>query len=387
MKVPLLDLQAQYEQIKEEIQSRVQAVFDSQQFILGPEVERCEAAVASYVGAAYGVGVSSGSDALLISLLTENIGPGDEVITTPYSFFATAGSIVRAGAKPVFVDIKPDTYNLDPQQIEQMITPRTKAIIPVHLFGQLADMERIMDIADRNSLCVIEDAAQAIGSEHAENRAGNIGHYGCFSFFPSKNLSGAGDGGMVTTNDPERAEKLRSLRVHGMTERYHHPYVGANMRFDALQAAVVSVKLKYLDEWTEARQRNADYYNRRFAEEGLAEEPAEGTSGAPDAPGGGRITTPNVKTDRHVFNQYVIRAEQRDALFHHLKENAIGTAIYYPKCLHQQECLQYLEYGSGDFPQSENAAAETLALPVYPELTAEQAEAVVDTVKNFYTAH
>lgn len=368
MNVPLLDLKAQYRTIKAEIDSAVAEVLESQYFILGPKVKECEVAIAEYSGCAHAVGVASGTDALLISLMTEGIGAGDEVITTPYTFFATAGCVARTGAKPVFVDIDPATYNIDPELIESKITPHTKAIIPVHLYGQMADMDPIMKIAERHGLVVIEDAAQAIGAEYKGRRAGSIGHYGCFSFFPSKNLGGAGDGGMVVTNDAERAEKLAVMRVHGSKPKYHHLVVGGNFRLDAIQAAVVLVKLAHLDGWTAGRQVNAARYDKLFAEAGLAGDP---------------VVLPQTLIDRHIFNQYVIRVPRRDGLTAFLAEKAVGHAIYYPVPLHLQECFAYLGCGDGDLPHSEKAAAETLALPIYPELTNEQAKHVVDCIAEF----
>ena len=370
MKVPLLDLKAQYQAIKSEIDAVVAEVFESQYFILGPKVTECERAIAQYCGCPHAVGVSSGTDALLIALMAEGIGTGDEVLTSPYTFFATAGSIARTGAKPVFVDIDPVTFNIDPAQIERRITPQTKAIMPIHLYGQMAEMDPVMDIARKHNLVVIEDAAQAIGSEYRKCRAGSVGHYGCFSFFPSKNLGGAGDGGMVTTRDPARADKLVWLRNHGMNPKYYHKMIGGNFRLDALQAAVVNVKLKHLDAWSEARKGNAERYTRLFAERGLAKS--------------GRVKLPAIQTNRHIFNQYVIRVERRDELMAFFRRREIGCEVYYPVPLHLQECFAYLGHHPGDFPESEKAAQETLALPVYPELTREQAEYVVQAGVDFY---
>lgn len=364
--VPLLDLKAQFATIESEVRAAMDRVLASQHFILGPEVEALEREVAAYSQCQYGIGVSSGTDALLVSLMAIDLQPGDEVITTPYTFFATAGSIARLGAKPVFVDIDPATYNIDPAGIEAVITPRTKAILPVHLFGQMADMDPILAIAERHGLYVIEDAAQAIGAEYKGRRAGSIGHLGCFSFFPSKNLGGFGDGGMVVTNDPGLADKVRLLRGHGARPKYYHKVVGGNFRLDALQAAVLRVKLKYLDEWTAARQRNAERYRRLFAEAGV-------DIGLPHDAGYGR----------HIYNQFVIRSKRRDALMAHLKAQQIGTEIYYPVPLHLQECFAELGYRKGDFPASEQAAEETLAIPVYPELELTQIEAVVASIQNF----
>jgi dTDP-4-amino-4,6-dideoxygalactose transaminase len=370
MKVPLLDLKAQYASIKPEIDVAIAAVIESQYFINGPQVKECEAAIAEYCRCKHAVGVSSGTDALLIVLMAEGIGPGDEVITTPYTFFATAGCIARLGAKPVFVDIDPETYNINPALIEAKVTPRTKAIIPVHLFGQMADMDPIMDIARRHNLVVIEDAAQAIGAEDKGRRAGSIGHYGCLSFFPSKNLGCFGDGGMVVTNDPARAEKLAILRAHGSRPKYYHKVIGGNFRLDTLQAAIVTVKLRHLDGWTAGRRRNAARYDRLLSEAGLI-------------PG---ITPPANRASRHIYNQYAIRTRRRDELQKHLKEQGIGTEVYYPVPMHLQECFAYLGHKAGDFPESERAAKESLALPVYPELTDEQAAYVVRCIRELVAA-
>jgi dTDP-4-amino-4,6-dideoxygalactose transaminase len=359
--VPLLDLKAQYAALRDEIHAAMDRVIESQYFILGPEVEALEREVAAYSHCQHGISVSSGTDALLVALMAIDLQPGDEVITTPYTFFATAGSIMRLGGQPVFVDIDPCTYNIDPAGIEAAITPRTKAIMPVHLFGQMADMDPIMAIAKRHDFFVIEDAAQAIGAEYKGRRAGSIGHLGCFSFFPSKNLGGFGDGGMVTTSDPDLADKVKLLRGHGARPKYHHKVVGGNFRLDALQAAVLRVKLNYLDEWTDARQRNAERYRELLADVGVT---------PPTDAGYGR----------HIYNQFVIRSEQRDALMAHLKARQIGTEIYYPLPMHLQECFTALGYQQGDFPESERAALETLAIPVYPELSNEQQHAVVHAV-------
>lgn len=365
MNVPLLDLKAQYLSIKPKIDAAVAEVFESQHFILGLKVEECENAIAEYSKCSYAVGVSSGSDALLACLMAENIGAGDEVITTPYSFFATAGAIARLGATPVFVDINPQTYNLDVSAILSKVTLKTRAIIPVHLYGQMADMDPVMELAEEHGLIVIEDAAQAIGSEYNGRRAGSIGHYGCFSFFPSKNLGCAGDGGMVVTNDVQRAEKLRCLRSHGSKPKYYHKIIGGNFRLDAIQAAIVSAKLPYLDTWTAARQRNAERYDRLL--------------GGADIP----IALPAVSTNRHIFNQYVIRVTNRDELQAYLKQKGIGTEVYYPVPLHLQECFAYLGHDAGAFPESERAAMETLALPIFPELTEQHARFVAQCVCDF----
>jgi len=382
MNVPLLDLKAQYQSIKPEIDVALQEVIASQHFILGPKVKACEEAVARYVQAAHGVGVSSGTDALLIALMAAGIGPGAEVITTPYTFFATAGSIARVGARPVFADIDPVTFNLAPAGVEARITPRTKAIMPVHLYGQAADMDPILDLARRHKLAVIEDAAQAIGAEYRGRRVGALGDYGCFSFFPSKNLGCFGDGGMVTTNDPARAEKLAVLRNHGAQPKYYHKIIGGNFRLDALQGAVVLAKLGHLDGWTAARQSNAARYDRLFAAAGLAV-PSDSNQQAAISDQKS-IVLPRAVMGRHIFNQYVIRVPRRDALQQFLKAQGIGTEIYYPVPMHRQECFAYLGYAAGDFPESERAAAETLALPIFPELTVAQQEYVVDRIKAFY---
>lgn len=371
MQVPLLDLKAQYRAIKAEVDQAVAEVFESQYFILGPKVQSCEEKLAQYCHCPHAIGVSSGTDALLIALMAEGIGPGDEVITPPHSFFATAGCVARMGARPVLVDVDPATYNLRPDLIEAAITPRTRAIIPVHLFGQMADLDPIMAIAARHNLIVIEDAAQAIGSEYKGRRAGSIGHYGCFSFFPSKNLGCAGDGGLVTTLDAERAEKLRVIRTHGSKPKYYHKVIGGNFRLDALQAAVVEAKLPYLDGWTAKRQANAARYHDLFRKAGLVER--QKVSCPVEAP-----------QRRHIYNQYVIRVERRDALQKHLTQAGIGNEIYYPVPFHLQECFAYLGGQRGDFPASEAAADSTLAIPVYPELTVAQQEYVVATIAAFY---
>lgn len=372
MKVPLLDLQAQHQTIRAEVLAAVERVFDSQQFILGAEVEAFEKAAADYCRVKHAIGCGSGSDALLLALQALGVGPGDEVVTVAFTFFATASAITRLGAKPVFVDIAPDDFNLDITQLERAITPRTKAIVPVHLFGQCAEMQPLLDIARRHDLPVVEDAAQAIGADYltfAENgRAGTMGAISCFSFFPSKNLGGAGEGGLLTTNDDALAAQLRLLRVHGMQPKYYHQVVGINSRLDALQAAVLSVKLQYLDEWHVARQRNAARYNALFAEAGLEE-----------------VVTPAERPRRrHIYNQYTIRAAQRDELLKHLHANGVGCEIYYPVPLHLQECFTYLGYGTGDLPVTEQAAREVLSLPIYPELTAEMQAYVVEQIVKFY---
>ncbi len=366
--IPLLDLKAQYAPIREEIRAAIDRVADAQYFIGGPEVEGLEREIAAYSAAAYGIGVTSGTDALLIALMAVDIQPGDEVITTPYTFFATGGSIHRLGAAPVFVDIDPVSYNIDPAAIEAAITPRTRAIMPVHLYGQMADMDPIMDIAARHNLYVIEDAAQAIGAEYKGRRAGSIGHFGCFSFFPSKNLGGFGDGGMMTAQDEKLAHAARLLRNHGAEPKYYHKVVVGNFRLDALQAAVLRVKLAYLDGWTAGRQRNAARYRALFAARGLAE-----------------ITLPTELPERrHIYNQFVIRTARRAAVMAELKARNIGHEIYYPVPLHLQECFAGLGYRAGSLPESERAANETLALPIYPELTEEMQAAIVDAVAAAY---
>ncbi len=369
--IPLLDLKAQYVTIREEVRAAIERVVESQHFILGPEVEAFEKEIAAYSQSEFAVGVSSGTDALLIALMAIGIKPNDEVISTPYSFFATAGSIVRLGAKPVFVDIDPATYNLDPSSIERAITKRTRAIMPVHLYGQMAEMDSIMQIAESYNLFVIEDAAQAIGAEHRGRRAGSVGHLGCFSFYPSKNLGGFGDAGMVTTNDAELADKLKLLRNHGYRPKYYNKVVGGNFRIDAIQAAVLRVKLKYLDQWTEQRQENAATYRRLFMEAGLTDS--------------GKVTLPHeAGPGRHIYNQFVIRSSRRDDLITHLENCRIGCEIYYPVPLHIQECFAELGYQAGEMPGAESAAHETLALPIYPELTGEMLESVVSAITEFH---
>jgi dTDP-4-amino-4,6-dideoxygalactose transaminase/acetyltransferase-like isoleucine patch superfamily enzyme len=369
--VPLLDLKLQYASVRQAIEPAIKEVVESQYFILGPKVKELEEKVAEYSQAKYGVGVSSGTDALLMALMALEIRSGDEVITTPYSFFATAGVITRLGAKPIFVDIKADTFNIDPDQIAGAITKKTKAIIPVHLFGQLADMDPIMEIADKHKIHVIEDAAQAIGSEYKDGRrAGSIGQLGCFSFFPSKNLGAFGDAGMVVTQDKMLADKLYQLRVHGAELKYYHKFVGGNFRIDTLQAAILVVKISYLDSWTVKRQENARDYISMFKAKEL-----DKILGLP-------VSLDNY---RHIFNQFVIRAPKRDNLLKYLKEHNIGCEIYYPVALHNQACFAYLNYKQGSFPVSEQAAAETLAIPIYPELTMAQKQYVVDKIHEFYS--
>jgi len=370
MTVPLLDLKGQYVSIKEEIAVAIERILTSQHFILGPEVEALEKEIAEYCGCRYAVGVSSGTDALLACLMALGVSAGDEVITTPFSFFATVGSILRLGATPVFVDIRPDTFNFDTALLEEAITPRTKAMIPVHLFGQSADMRPLMSIARNYSIAVIEDAAQAIGAEYSGQKVGSFGTAGCFSFFPSKNLGCFGDGGMVTTNDELLAHRVKILRNQGADPKYYHKVLGGNFRLDALQAAVLRVKLKHLDAWIEQRSANAHFYTRRFQELGLS---------------GGPVVPPPIVNERHVHNQYVIRAKDRDRLREFLATNGVTTEIYYPMSLHLQECVTDGRYRRGDFPVSEEASGCVLALPVFPELTLEQKEHVVSTIAKFYS--
>ena len=365
MNVPLLDLKAQYATLREEMLAALTAVLESQQFINGPQVKELEGLVAKYSGCAAAVGVSSGTDALLCALMTLGIGAGAEVITTPYTFFATAGSIWRTGARPVFVDIEPDTFNIDPAKIAAAVTPRTRAIMPVHLFGQTADMDPILAVAKKHNLFVIEDAAQAIGATYQGRPAGSMGTAGCLSFFPSKNLGGLGDGGMITTQDPDLAERLAMCRNHGSKPKYFHKFVGGNFRLDTLQAAGLIVKLRRLDGWSAQRRANAARYTQLLAGCKAVAPPA--------------IRAGNVS----IFNQYVIRVPRRNELQAFLKQQGVGTEVYYPVSLHEQECFAALGYKKGDFPQSEQAAAETLALPIYPELTDEQISYVAGKIKEF----
>jgi dTDP-4-amino-4,6-dideoxygalactose transaminase len=372
MNVPLLDLKAQYNQVRKEIMTAIEAVCEDQGFILGPRVVELEQAVAEYVGASHATGVASGSDALLLCLMAMGVGEGDDVITVPFTFFATVGAISRLGARPVFVDIHPQSFNIDPSLIEGKVTPQTKAIIPVHLFGQCAPMEMITKIAKRRGFKVIEDACQAIGASRNGTRAGVLGDAACFSFFPSKNLGGFGDGGMITTNDARLHEQVAMLRVHGSKVRYMHEKVGINSRLDSLQAAILRVKLQYLDRWTEGRRRNATRYERLFEDHKLLE----------------RIVLP--KTDAgnyHVFNQYTIRAQKRDELRTYLRQKGVGTEVYYPVPMHLQTCYRDLGYHKGAFPISERAAEEALSLPIYAELTDDQLSYVVQTIAEFYTSH
>ncbi|NNM87736.1 MAG: DegT/DnrJ/EryC1/StrS family aminotransferase [Phycisphaerae bacterium] len=367
MKVPLLDLKSQYAALRGEILPALEAVLESQQLIGGPAVARLEAAVAAYCGCAYGVGVSSGTDALLCALMGLDIGPGAEVITTPYTFFATAGSIMRAGARPVFVDIDLATFNIDPDRISAAVTSRTRAIMPVHLFGQMAEMDPIMAVADRHGLAVIEDAAQSIGARYKGRPSGSIGTVGALSFFPTKNLGGAGDGGMMVTANASLAHRLAILRNHGMEPKYHYQWIGGNFRLDTLQAAYLLVKLQHLDEWSARRRANGDLYRQRLA-------------------GCDEIICPHISpANQTIFNQFVIRSPQRDGLKAHLAAHGIGTEIYYPLSLHEQPCFKSLGYRRGDFPNSELAAAQALALPIYPELSAQQIHYVADTILAFFS--
>ncbi|MHC4328386.1 MAG: DegT/DnrJ/EryC1/StrS family aminotransferase [Planctomycetota bacterium] len=365
MQVPLLDLKAQYATIKDETAQAISKVCESQFFALGPAVAEFEQNVAEYCGSKFAIGVSSGTDALLVSLIALDVKPGDEVITTPFSFFATAGSVVRIGAKPVFVDVDPESFNIDPTGIEEKITDKTRAIIPVHLFGQIAQMKAITEIARRHDLVVIEDAAQAIGASRDGIKAGNFGDCGCFSFYPTKNLGGFGDGGLVTTNSNDLAGRLKILRDHGQDPRYFYKVIGGNFRLDAIQGAVLNVKLKYLDDWNEKRRRNAALYDSLFA----------------DSP----IKIPKIEAGNvSIYHQYTIAVPDRDKLQKFLAENQIGSAIFYPKPLHIQDCFAELGYKKGDLPVSEKLCEQVLSLPVYPELSPEQIEYVAGTVLKFY---
>lgn len=408
--VPLLDLNAQYSSIRHEVKEAINKVLESQYFIMGSEVESFEEQIADYCNTAHAIGCASGSDALLLSLMALDIGPGDAVITSPYTFFATGGAIARLGATPVFLDINPKSYNLDPKQTEFFLAgihplndklgikpEKVKAIIPVHLYGQMADMDPLMELAREFDIAVIEDAAQSIGAEYKGQRAGSIGDFGCFSFFPSKNLGGYGDGGMITTNDSEMAEKLDVLRLHGAKPKYHHSVVGINSRLDALQAAVLKVKLKYLDDWSAARREKAMNYNRLFEETGLTREfedlsctpecCAQGKKGCELNSTRSKVFCPQEvegnpeKGGRHIYHQYVIRTGGRQEIMDALDEHNIGHSIYYPISLHEQECFAYLGYKAGDCPVSHCASNTTLALPIYPELDLEQQEYVVDVIK------
>jgi dTDP-4-amino-4,6-dideoxygalactose transaminase len=369
MQVPLLDLKQQHAQLREELRAATDRILDSQQFVLGEEVRLLEAEIARYSQVKHAVGCASGSDALLLALMALNIKAGDEVITTPFSFFATASAIARTGAMPVFVDIEPRTYNIDPAKIEAAITPRTRALLPVHLYGQCAEMSAVGEIAARHDLPVIEDAAQAIGAEDAGRRAGSMGRVGCFSFYPTKNLGAAGDGGMLTTDDDALAKRLRALRVHGGATEYLHTEIGINSRLDALQAAVLRVKLPHLDSWSQARRERAEIYSLLLTNARLTFD----------------LRAPFIRENaRHIFHQYVVRVPaHRDALLEHLRAHGVGVKVYYPVPLHLQECFRYLGYASGALPEAERAAQETLALPIYPELRLEQQQYVVDVLSRF----
>jgi len=369
MKVPLLDLSIQHQNLREELRLAIDGVLDSQQFILGSEVTALEHELAEYCQTRFAIGCASGSDALLLALMALDVKPGDEIITTPFSFFATVSAITRMGAKPVFVDIDPQTYNLDVSQVAAKISEKTRAIMPVHLYGQCADMKELLLVSKQNGVPVIEDAAQAIGAEEDGKRAGSMGEIGCFSFYPSKNLGGAGDGGMLTVNNEEIARRLHILRVHGAEKTYQHQYIGINSRLDSLQAAILRVKLRELDEWTAARQRNAFFYRELFGDYCL-----DDVVGLP-------FERENV---RHIYNQFVIRVPgKRDELKTFLLEKGIGTAIYYPISLHMQECFAFLGGKEGDLPESERASLETLALPIFPELREDQLEYVVEKIAEF----
>ena len=370
-RVPLLDLSVQNAPIREEILAAMARVLDSQQFILGEDMRLLEDEIAGYCGTSHAVGCASGSDALSLSLQALGVGPGDTVVTVPFTFFATAGSIARAGARPVFVDIDPATFNMDPARLGEALElhPETKAVVPVHLYGGCADMDPILELARSHGCVVIEDGAQSIGAEYKGRRALGIGDVGCLSFFPSKNLGGPGDAGMITTNDKKLAEKLASLRMHGENRRYHHRWIGTNSRMDTLQAAVLRVKLPHLDDWTAARRTNAECYAARLAGESL---PVS-------------LPRPADYQTRHVFNQFVVRCPRRDQLRERLEENGIGSQIYYPVPLHLQECFAYLGYREGDFPESEKAALEVVALPVAPGLAEDDIDYVCDAIREFYS--
>lgn len=365
-----LDLKAQFSAIRDEIMAAVTRVMESQQFILGPEVALFEKEFAVKFGAEHAVGCASGTDALILALMAAGVGPGDEVITSPFSFIATAGAIALAGATPVFVDIDPATFNIDPEKIEAAVSSRTRAIVPVHLFGLPAELDPIEAVAKRRKLLVIEDAAQAIGSRYKDRFAGTVGDFGCFSFFPSKNLGGAGEGGLITTRDPKMAERLRMLRVHGSRKKYFHDILGTNSRLHALQAAILRVKLNHLDNWTAVRQNRAARYRHLFDQAGLST----------------FVTCPPTSsgTFRHVFNQCTVRAERRDGLKEYLRQQGIPSEIYYPLCIHLQAAFVHLGYREGQLPEAEKASREVLSLPVFPELTDAQQDLVVNAIAAFY---
>ena len=369
MNVPLLDLQAQYVSLRDDLQQAIDRVMSSQRFVLGDEVRKLETSIAEYCQTRHAIGCASGSDALLLAMMALDVKPGDEVITTSFSFFATGACVARLGARPVFVDIDPRTYNIDPSRVADAITPRTKLIMPVHLYGQCADMEPLLEVGRRHGIPVVEDAAQAIGSTDNGRRAGSMGVIGCFSFYPTKNLGGAGDGGILTTGDDDVAARLRRLRTHGGSNEYEHEEVGINSRLDELQAAVLNVKFPSLDKWSDERARKAEIYTKLLNDAGLRFP----------------LITPAVRSgSRHIYHQYVIRVPgNRDALMEHLKQHGVGSKIYYPIPLHLQKCFEYLGYKKGDLPESEAAANETFALPCYPELTDEQQAYVVDRISKF----
>jgi dTDP-4-amino-4,6-dideoxygalactose transaminase len=369
MNVPLLDLQAQYVSIRDDLQQAVTRVMSSQRFVLGDEVRKLESSIAEYCQTKHAIGCASGSDALLLAMMALDVKADDEVITTPFSFFATGACITRLGARPVFVDIDPHTYNIDPARVADAITPRTKAIMPVHIYGQCASMDPLLELGRRHGIPVVEDSAQAIGATDNARRAGSMGLVGCFSFYPTKNLGGAGDGGILTTSNDEVAARLRRLRTHGGSNEYEHEEVGINSRLDELQAAVLNVKFPSLDKWSDERARKAEIYTRLLKDADLRFP----------------LVTPEVRSDgRHIFHQYVIRVPgNRDALMEHLKNHGVGSKIYYPIPLHLQKCFEYLGYKRGDLPEAEAAADETFALPCYPELTEEQQVYVIDVIKRF----
>lgn len=372
MNVPLLDLKAQYANIHNDIQMVLEEVCTEQSFILGPHVQKLEQTLAQFIGTDHAIGVASGSDALLLSLMEVGIQPDDKVVTVPFTFFASAGVISRLNARPVFVDVTPDTFNLDPAHLPEKLSPDVKAVLPVHLFGQCAEMERILSLADEHEIPVIEDACQAIGASRNGTRAGAFGRTGSFSFFPSKNLGGFGDGGLITTRDPLVAERLRLLRIHGSRSEYHHHLIGMNSRLDALQAAILQVKFQHLAHWTAKRQAHAACYQQLFHDCHLDE----------------RVTLPIVAAGNiHVYNQFTIRTPQRDELSAYLTRHGIGNRIYYPVPLHLQECYQALGYQKGDFPVSEQLSQEVLSLPIFPELTPDQLQYVVETIKAFFDGH
>ncbi len=385
MKVPLLDLKPQYLALKDEIDAAMARVVDSQYFINGPDVAGLEKDINEYIECKYSVGVSSGTDALLLALMAIDIKPGDEVIVPTYSFFATAGVVARLNAIPVLVDSDPVTFNIDPSKIEEKITEKTKSIIPVHLYGQSADMDAIMEIANKHNLIVIEDGAQAIGVQYKDGRkVGTLGHIGCFSFFPSKNLGCFGDGGICTTNDEKLYHTMKIMRMHGAEPKYFHKVIGGNFRIDTLQAAILRVKLPHLDSWSEKRRHNAQLYSKLFIEAGLAE-----TEGITILDEKNQVLLPKAiyketgNKNYHIYNQYIIRVEDRDGMLDHLRKNDIGCEVYYPVAFHRQECFAYLNADDKDFPVSNYAAEHSLALPIYPELTNEQIKFVVDTISEF----